>query len=66
MAKHIDDAILNYLADQIQRLAPDEQEWLLNNLTGLVRERMTEIGEPTHTQSARVRRSGSRNHERGI
>ena len=48
MDKYIDDTILN-LADQIQRLAPDEQEWLLNNLTDLVRERMTEIGEPTHS-----------------
>lgn len=49
MSNHVYDEILNYLVDHIQRLAPDEQEWLLNNLIDLVRQRMAETEEPTHS-----------------
>lgn len=49
MSNHVYDEILNYLVDQIQRLAPDDQEWLLNNLIDLVRERMAETEDPTHS-----------------
>ena len=41
MSTHGYDDILNYVVDQIQKLAPDEQEWLLENLGELVRERVT-------------------------
>ena len=41
MSNHACDDILNYVVDKIQKLAPDEQEWLLENLTKLVREKVT-------------------------
>lgn len=41
MSDHAYDEIVNYVVDQIQKLAPDEQEWLIDNLTELVRERVT-------------------------
>lgn len=43
MANHVYDEIVNYVVDQIKRLAPDEREWLLSNLSDLVRERMTNL-----------------------
>src|SRR5260370_9730277 len=49
MYNHAYDDILNYVVDQIQKLAPDEQEWLLDNLIDLVRERITNANEPTHS-----------------
>lgn len=49
MSNHAYDDILNYVVDQIQKLAPDEQEWLLDNLIDLVRERITNANEPTHS-----------------